>query len=110
MHGGRGHERDRRERVCLEEQILEQFNKSVSRFVKQLNINELYKEIVSNIHKETDSIDKRINELTKEKEQLINKLSNLYNDKCNGTISTELYKNLSFESEEKLKKINNSIE
>ena len=94
----------------LEEQILEQFNKSVAKFMKQLNINELNKEVVSSVHKETDSIDKRISELTKEKEQLINKLSNLYNDKCDGTISTELYKNLSLESEEKLKKINNSIE
>lgn len=94
----------------LEEQILEQFNNAVSKFMKQLDIEQLNKSVVSNVHKETNNIDKKISELTKEKEQLINRLSNLYNDKCDGTISTELYKNLSFESEEKLKRINNSIE
>ncbi len=94
----------------LEEQILEQFNKAVSNLMKQLDIEELNKEVVSNVHKETDNIDKKISELTKEKEQIINRLSNLYNDKCDGTISTELYKNLSIESEQKLKRFNNSIE
>ena len=40
----------------------------------------------------------------------MNKLSTLYSDRCNNIISAELYKELSNESETKLKKINNIIE
>ena len=94
----------------LEEQILEQFNNSISKFIKELDIEELNKEVQKNVHKETEDIDKKINDLLKEKEQIMNKLSVLYNDRCNNIISTELYKELSMESEIKLKKINNIIE
>ena len=94
----------------LEEQILEQFNNSVSKFIKELDIGELNKEVQKNVHKETEDIDKKINDLLKEKEQIMNKLSTLYSDRCNNIISTELYKELSVESETKLKKINNIIE
>ena len=94
----------------LEEQILEKFNNSVSIFIKELDIEELNKEVQKNVHKETEDIDKKINELSKEKEQIMNKLSILYSDRCNNIISAELYKELSTESESKLKKINNIIE
>ena len=94
----------------LEEQILEQFNNSVSTFIKELDIEELNKEVQKNVHKETEDTDKKINDLLKEKEQIMNKLSTLYSDRCNNIISTELYKELSVESETKLKKINNIIE
>ena len=94
----------------LEEQILEQFNNSVSTFIKELDIEELNKEVQKNLHKETEDTDKKINDLLKEKEQIMNKLSTLYSDRCNNIISTELYKELSVESETKLKKINNIIE
>lgn len=94
----------------LEEQILERFNNSVSKFIKELDIEELNKEVQKNVHKETEDTDKKINDLLKEKEQIMNKLSTLYSDRCNNIISTELYKELSVESETKLKKINNIIE
>ena len=94
----------------LEEQILEQFNNSVLTFIKELDIEELNKEVQKNVHKETEDIDKKINDLLKEKEQIMNKLSILYSDRCNNIISAELYKELSTESETKLKKISNIIE
>lgn len=94
----------------LEEQILEKFNNSVSTFIKELDIEELNKEVQKNVHKETEDIDKEINDLSKEKEQIMNKLSTLYSDRCNNIISAQLYKELSTESETKLKKINNIIE
>lgn len=94
----------------LEEQILERFNNSVSKFIKELDIEELNKEVQKNVHKETEDTDKKINDLLKEKEQIMNKLSTLYSDRCNDIISAELYKELSTESETKLKKINNIIE
>ncbi|MBE6144520.1 MAG: recombinase family protein [Firmicutes bacterium] len=94
----------------LEQQLLEQFESAVSIFINELDLQELNREVVKNIHKETESIDKIIDKLTLEKEQIINRLSNLYNDRCDGIITAELYKELSVQSEKKLKKINNSIE
>lgn len=94
----------------LEKQILEQFNNSVSKFIKELDVEELNKEVQKNVHKETEDIDKKLNDLSKEKGKIMNKLSTLYSDRCNNIISTELYKELSTESETKLKKINNIIE
>lgn len=93
----------------LEEQILEKIDESVSSFIKELDIEELNNEVVKTIHKETQSVDKRISDLNKDKEQILSRLSTLYNDRCEGVITRELYKELSLESEKKLKKINDSI-
>ena len=93
----------------LEEQILEKIDESVSSFIKELNIDELNKEVIKTIYKQTQSVDKKIIDLNKEKEQILNRLSNLYNDRCEGIITGTLYKELSLESEKKLNKINESI-
>ena len=93
----------------LEEQILEKIDESVSTFIKELNIDELNKEVIKTIYKQTQSVDKKISDLNKEKEQILNRLSNLYNDRCEGIITGTLYKELSLESEKKLQKINESI-
>ena len=94
----------------LEEQILEQINKSVSKLIKELDVNELNNKIVKNIHKETVDIDKDIKELQVEKDKITNKLATLYNDRCDGIISVDTYKALARESERNLKQINESIE
>ena len=94
----------------LEEQILEQINKSVSKLIKELDVNELNNEVVKNIHKETTDIDKVIKELQIEKDKITNRLATLYNDRCDGVISADTYKVLASESESKLKQINESIE
>ena len=94
----------------LEEQILEQINKSVSKLIKELDVNELNSEIVKNIHKETTDIDKVIKELQIEKNKITNRLATLYNDRCDGIISADAYKVLASESENKLKQINESID
>ena len=93
----------------LEEQILEKFDEAVSSFINELDIDELNNEVVKVIHKETESIDKKINNLLKEKEQIMNRLSRLYSDRCDEIITGELYKELSKESETKLKRINEFI-
>ena len=93
----------------LEEQILEKIDESVSSFIKELSLDELNKEVIKTIHKQTQSVDKKISDLNKEKEQILNRLSNLYNDRCEGNITGVLYKELSLESEKKLQKINESI-
>lgn len=93
----------------LEEQILEKIDESVSSFIKELNIDELNKEVIKTIYKQTQNVDKKISDLNKEKEQILNRLSNLYDDRCEGIITGVLYKELSLESEKKLQKINESI-
>lgn len=94
----------------LEKQILEQFDKSVLSFINDLDIDELNKEVIKNLHKEKEDIDKNIKELNKEKEQIINRIKTLYNDRCDGVITGEIYKELSSDSEKKLKQINEKIE
>lgn len=94
----------------LEDQVLEQINKSISKLIKELDIKELNDEVVKNIHKETTNIDKIVKELQIEKEKITSRLKILYNDKCEGVISADIYKELAGESEQKLKQINENIE
>lgn len=94
----------------LEDQVLEQINKSISKLIKELDIKELNDEVVKNIHKETTNIDKIVRELQIEKEKITSRLKTLYNDRCDGVISADTYKELAGESEQKLKQINEKIE
>ena len=94
----------------LEEQLLEQFNKVVSKLIKNLDINNLNEEVKKKLIKDGKSLDRTMNNLTEERAKLINKLSTLYNDRCEGLISIELYKDLAKDSEAKLKDINVRIE
>ena len=94
----------------LEDQVLEQINKSISKLIKELDIKELNDEVVKNIHKETTNIDKIVKELKIEKEKITSRLKTLYNDRCDGVISADIYKELAGESEQKLKQINENIE
>lgn len=94
----------------LEEQILEQINKSVSKLIKELDVNKLNNEVAKNIYEETTDIDKVIKDLQMEKNKITNRLATLYNDRCDGVISSDTYKALASESESKLKQINESIQ
>ena len=94
----------------LEEQVLEQINKYISKLIKELNIKELNDEVVKIIHKETTNIDKIVKEFQIEKEKITGRLKTLYNDRCDGVISTDTYKELASEFEQKLKQINEEIE
>ena len=94
----------------LEEQVLEQINKSVSKLMKELDLKQLNNEIVKNVYKETNNIDNVIKNLEIEKEKITKRITTLYNDRCDGVISTETYKELAKESETKLKEINDLID
>ena len=94
----------------LEEQVLEQFNKSVSKLMEELDLKQLNDEVVKNVYKETNNIDKVIKNLEIEKEKITKRITTLYNDRCDGVISTETYKELAKESEAKLKEINDLID
>ena len=93
----------------LEEQVLEQINKSVSKLIKELDLKELNNEVVKSVHKETNNIDKTIKNLEVEKEKITKRINTLYDDRCDGVISAEVYKELAKESETKLKEINDLI-
>ena len=94
----------------LEEQVLEQINKYISKLIRELNIKELNDEVVKSIHKETTNIDKIVKEFQIEKEKITGRLKTLYNDRCDGVISADTYKELASEFEQKLKQINEKIE
>lgn len=94
----------------LEKQVLEQINKYISKLIKELNIKELNDEVVKNIHKKNTNIDKIVKEFQIEKEKITGRLRTLYNDKCDGVISADTYKELASEFEQKLKQINEKIE
>ena len=94
----------------LEEQVLEQINKSVSKLMKELDLKKLNDEVVKNVYKETNNIDNVIKNLEIEKEKITKRITTLYNDRCDGVISTETYKELAKESEVKLKEINDLID
>ena len=94
----------------LEEQVLEQINKSVSKLIEELDLKQLNDEVVKSVYKETNNIDEIIKNLEMEKEKIIKRINTLYNDRCDGVISTETYKELAKESEDKLKEINDLID
>ena len=94
----------------LEEQILKKFNKSISKLIQDLNVNELNNQVVNNIHEYTSDIDKTIQKYTIEKENITNKLMNLYNDYVEGILSAEVYKEISKKLEIELKQINITLE
>lgn len=94
----------------LEEQVLEQINKYISKLIRELNIKELNDEVVKSIHKETTNIDKIVKEFQIEKEKITGRLKTLYNDRCDGVISADTYRELASEFEQKLKQINEKIE
>lgn len=89
----------------LEKQILEKINNVVSELVNELNLEKLNNEITKNIHKEKENIDEVIKGLKLEKEKIANKISMLYNDRCDGVISANVYKELASSYELKLKQI-----
>ena len=94
----------------LEEQVLEQINKSVSKLMNELDLKQLNDEVVKNVHKETNNIENVIKNLEIEKEKITKRITTLYNDRCDGVISTETYKELVKEFETKLKEINYLID
>ena len=89
----------------LEKQILDKINNVVSELVNGLDLQELNNEITKNIHKEKENIDEVIKCLKVEKEKITNKITMLYNDRCEGIISANVYKELASPYELKLKQL-----
>ena len=89
----------------LEKQILDKINNIVSKLINELDLEELNNEITKNIYREKENIDEVIKSLKVEKEKITNKISMLYNDRCDGVISANVYKELANPYELKLNHI-----
>ena len=94
----------------LEKQILDKINNVVSKLINELDLEELNNEITKNIYKEKENIDEVIKSLKVEKEKITNKITMLYNDRCDGVISANVYKELASPYELKLKQIIEKID
>ena len=81
------------------------YNNIVSKLINELDLEELNNEITKNIYREKENIDEVIKSLKVEKEKITNKISMLYNDRCDGVISANVYKELASPFELKLKQI-----
>ncbi len=94
----------------LEKQILDKINNVVSKLINGLDLEELNRELTENIHKKKENIDDIIKNLKLEKEKVTNKITMLYNDRCDGVISANVYKELASPFEIKLKEIIEKID
>ena len=94
----------------LEKQILDKINNVVSKLINELDLEELNNEITKNIYKEKENIDEVIKSLKVEKEKITNKITMLYNERCDGVISANVYKELASPYELKLKQIIEKID
>ena len=100
--------RDPKRRMCephfspydkLEEALLEVIRNTCKKYLKNLDISEISK----NINKKDNSdINNQINDLRKQEKDLISKLDMLYQDKFNGIVSEEMYLRISRETEKSL--------
>ena len=94
----------------LEEQLLKEFNKIVSTYLKVLDLNEINRELIKKINVDTMAYKSKIKEIQKTKENVIKKIEALYNDKFEGIISVTTYQMMTKSLEEQLSLLNNSIE
>ena len=105
--------RDPRRRMCephfmpydkLEEALLQNIKKTCKKYIEQINISELSKEITNKKKKTNENKDK-IMELQKKEKEYLSKLDVLYEDKFKGIVSEEAYKRIASETEKLLTKI-----
>ncbi|MGM9876311.1 MAG: recombinase family protein [Bacilli bacterium] len=94
----------------LEEQLLEKIDEDINIHIKKLNIKKLNAEVSKKVGESTDDIYKVIKQCEVEKNKITKRLTTLYEDRCEDVISSEMYKELSKEYEEKLKSVNDKIE
>lgn len=92
----------------LEKDLLETIKKTCKKYIEQINILELSKEI-ANKKKNTNENKERITELQNKEKEYLNKLDVLYEDKFRGIVSEETYKRIASETENLLTNIRKQI-
>ena len=100
--------RDPKRRMCephfspydkLEEALLKVIKSTCKKYLKNLDISEISKNINK---KENSDVNNQIKDLRKQEKDLISKLDMLYQDKFNGIVSEEMYLRISRETENSL--------
>ena len=84
--------------------LLQNIKKTCKKYIEQINISELSKEIANKKKKTNENKDK-IMELQKKEKEYLSKLDVLYEDKFKGIVSEETYKRIASETEKLLTKI-----
>ena len=83
---------------------MQNIKKTCKKYIEQINISELSKEIANKKKKTNENKDK-IMELQKKEKEYLSKLDVLYEDKFKGIVSEETYKRIASETEKLLTKI-----
>ena len=94
----------------LEDQIIDKFIKDISKQLKELSLKALNQKVQIEVQKQTKNIDNNINKLEVEKDNITKRLTTLYEDRYNGIINADTYKELAKPYEKKLKEINLNID
>lgn len=94
----------------FEKQVLSCLYGYINGLFSVLDINELNNEIIRRTQSETNSIKNNIKSLEHDKNKLLNNIEMLYNDRVEGNLSIESYKQISKSYEDKIEIINAKIE
>lgn len=94
----------------LEEQLKKHVNIILSKYLKQFDVNDLNKEIINREKTISNDGNNKIKSLESRKAKIVDKMNHLYDDRLNGNISIESYKEMVKPYESELSKINQEIE
>lgn len=94
----------------LEEQLKKHVNTILSKYLKQFDVNDLNKEIINREKTISNDGNNKIKSLESRKAKIVDKMNHLYDDRLNGNISIESYKEMVKPYESELSKINQEIE
>ncbi len=94
----------------LEEQLKKHVNTILSKYLKQFDVNDLNKEIINREKAINNDGNNKIKSLESRKVKIVDKMNHLYDDRLNGNISIESYKEMVKPYESELSKINQEIE
>ncbi len=89
----------------LEKDITHFLNEIGEEFIKNYDIRNLVEDSVYVYNRDIDEMQKELNKIDNNIQKKINIISNLYNDKLEGVISVDVYKNLSDNLEKELEQL-----
>lgn len=89
----------------LENDLIHYLNEIGEEFIKHYDLRNLVEDSVYIYNKDIEEMENQLKEINKKMDKKINIISNLYNDKTEGVISLEIYKNLSDNHEKELQQL-----
>lgn len=89
----------------LESDLISYLNEIGEEFIKYYDIRNLVDDSVYIYNRDLEEMEKELNEINTKIDKEINTISNLYNDKLEGIISIDIYKNVSVTHEQELSRL-----